>query len=186
MRCPPPSSPASWAFCPSPNLASHTFLRLPRRSPPRSLRTQLAARETRAKVEGTSQLLGTSSPTHRQEKRSSSTVRRGGKDRAAARLLLLNGAVGVGHTDNDAGTELQSASNWHMQRGESISCDLYRYMLISLALKFCKFLVYLATRSHRQVMFGRPARVTLTDDRWTFISMDLSLRTFGAPGIADF
>ena len=123
------------------------------------LRTRLAARETRAKVEGTSQLLGTSSPTHRQEKRSSSTVRRGGKDQAAARPLLLNGAVGVGHTDNDAGTELQSASNWRMQRGESISCDLYRYMLISLALKFCKFLVYLATRSHRQVMFGRPARV---------------------------
>jgi len=69
------------------------------------------------------------------------------------------------------------------------TCTGYRYMLISLALKFCKFLVYLATRSHRQVMFGRPARVPLTDDRWTFIpvtSMDLSLRTFGAPGIADF
>jgi len=80
------------------------LLRLPRRSPPRSLRTLLAARETRAKVEGTSQLLGTSSPTRRQEKRSSSTVRRGGKDRAAARPLLLNGAVGVGHTGNDAGT----------------------------------------------------------------------------------
>ena len=116
-------------------------------------------------------------------------VRRGGKDWAAAQPLLLNGAVGVRHTGNDARTELQSTSNWRMQRGESISCDLYRYMLISLALKFCKFLVYLATRSHRQVMFGRPARVPLTDDRWTFIpvtSMDLSLRTFGAPGIADF
>ena len=106
LRYPPPSSPASWAFCPSPNLASHTFLRLPRHLPLAAALPPHPASGSRNTCQGRGHVAapGDQLPNTPPGKKVELHRHKRCKDRAAARPLLLNGAVGVGHTGNDAGT----------------------------------------------------------------------------------